>query len=76
MPDEDKAITLLQSINKEIALTLDSIKQSSKDSNTMDSAATVKLEELLNQIKQVKAHITSFMNRYNKQTKLTDYTNL
>tara|TARA_R110001583_G_scaffold24323_5_gene88834 strand:+ start:787 stop:1017 length:231 start_codon:yes stop_codon:yes gene_type:complete len=76
MPDEDKAITLLQSINKEIALTLDSIKQSSKDSNTMDSAATVKLEELLNQIKQVKAHITAFMNRYNKQTKLTDYTNL
>jgi hypothetical protein len=76
MPDEDKAITLLQSINKEIALTLDSIKQSSKDSNTMDSAATVKLEELLNQIKQVKEHITSFMNRYNTQTKLTDYTNL
>ncbi len=63
MPDEDKAITLLQSINKEIALTLDSIKQSSKDSNTMDSASTVKLEELLNQIKQVKAHITAFMNR-------------
>ena len=76
MPDEDKAITLLQSINKEIALVLDNIKQTRKDSNTMDDAATVKLEELLNQMKQVKAHITSFMNRYNTQTSLSDYTTL
>ena len=76
MPVEDKAITLLQSINKEIAQTLDSIKQSSKDSNAMDSAAIVKLEELLNQMKQVKEHITTFMDRYKKQTKLTDYSNL
>ena len=76
MPDEDKAITLLQSINTEIALVLDSIKEGRKDSNTMDSATTAKLEELLNQMKQVKEHITSFMNRYNTQTKLTDYTTI
>jgi hypothetical protein len=76
MPDEDKAITLLQSINKEIAQVLNSIKEGRKDSNSMDSASIIKLEELLNQMKQVKEHITSFMNRYNKQTSLTDYTNL
>ena len=76
MPDEDKAITLLQSINTEIALVLDSIKEGRKDSNAMDSTTTAKLEELLNQMKQVKEHITSFMNRYNTQTKLTDYTTI
>ena len=74
MPEEDKALTLLQGINKEILLVLDSIKQSRKDSNTMDSAAITTLEELQAQMIQVKDHITSFINRYNKQTSLTDYT--
>ena len=44
MPDEDKALSLLQGINKEIVLVLDNIKQSRKDSNSMDSAAITKLE--------------------------------
>ena len=74
MPDEDKAITLLQSINKEIVLVLDSIKEQRNDSNTMDSASITKLEELLTQMKQVKTHITSFMNRYDKQTSLARFT--
>lgn len=74
MPDEDKAISLLQEINKEIVLVLDSIRDERKDSNSMDSAAIAKLEEILGQIKQTKAHIISFMNRYNTQTSLTDYT--
>ena len=74
MPHEDKALKLLQGINKEIALVLDSIKQGRKDSNTMDSAHTTKLEEILAQMIQVKEHITSFMDRYNKQTSLSDYT--
>ena len=74
MSEEDKALVLLQSINKEIALILDSIKNNRKDSKPMDSAATAKLEELLEQIKQVKEYTTSFMNRYNKQTNLTQFT--
>ena len=74
MSEEDKALVLLQSINKEIALILDIIKNTRKDSKPMDSTTTAKLEELLEQIKQVKEHTTSFMNRYNKQTNLTQFT--
>ena len=74
MPDEDKALSLLQGINKEIVLVLDNIKQSRKDSNTMDSASITKLEELLNQMEQVREHTNAFINRYNKQTSLTQFT--
>tara|TARA_R110000803_G_scaffold90584_2_gene158063 strand:+ start:6526 stop:6756 length:231 start_codon:yes stop_codon:yes gene_type:complete len=73
MPDEDKAIQLLQSINKEILSTLTTIKEKRNDSNTMDSATTAKLEEIQGQMKQVQTHILTFMNRYNKQTSLNDY---
>jgi hypothetical protein len=74
MSDEDKAISLLQEINKEIVLVLDSIKDGRKDSNSMDSASITKLEQILGQIKQTKTHIISFMNRYNKQTSLARFT--
>ena len=73
MPDEDKAIQLLQSINKEILSTLTTIKEKRNDSNTMDSATNAKLEEIQGQMKQVQTHILTFMNRYNKQTSLNDY---
>ena len=74
MVAEDKAIQLLQSINKEIATTLNSIKEQRNDSNSNDTAYTAKLEEILGQIKQVKGQILTFMNRYNQQTSLTDYS--
>ena len=74
MVAEDKAIQLLQSINREIATTLDSIKEQRNDSNSNDTAHTAKLEEILGQIKQVKGQILTFMNRYNQQTSLTDYS--
>ena len=73
MPDEDKAIQLLQSINKEILSTLTTIKEKRNDSNTMDSATNAKLEEIQGQIKQAHTHILTFMNRYSKQTSLNDY---
>lgn len=74
MPDEDRAIKLLQSINKEILSTLTTIKEKRNDSDTMDSAANAKLQEIQGQIKQVQTHILTFMNRYSKQTSITDYT--
>ena len=56
VPDEDKALELLRGINREIVLVLDNIKQSRKDSRPMDSASITKLEELLNQMEQVREH--------------------
>jgi len=73
MSDEDRAIELLQSINKEILSTLTSIRNNSNDSNTMDSADTAKLQEIQGQMKQVQSHILTFMNRYSKQSSLNDY---
>ena len=75
MSSEDTALELLQSINKEIVSTLASIKEERKDSNTMDSASTIKLQEILSQMKQAKNHILTFMSRYQKQTSLTHFAN-
>ena len=74
MPDEDKAIQLLQSINREIATTLNGIKEHRTNSTTTDAGHTAKLEEILGQIKQVKGQILTFMNRYDQQTSLNDYS--
>lgn len=73
MTDEDRAISLIQSINREIAAILSSIKSKSADTNSMDSAASIKLEEILAQLKQVRTHTNTFINRYSKQTSLTNY---
>lgn len=73
MSSEDKALELLRSINSEIVSTLASIKEKRNDSNTMDSASTIKLQEILSQMKQAKNHILTFMNRYDKQSTLTQF---
>ena len=73
MTDEDRAISLIQSINREIAGILSSIKSKSADTNSMDSAASIKLEEILAQLKQVRTHTHTFINRYSKQTSLNNY---
>tara|TARA_R100001377_G_scaffold76884_1_gene53949 strand:+ start:459 stop:680 length:222 start_codon:yes stop_codon:yes gene_type:complete len=73
MTDEDRAISLIQSINREIASVLSSIKSKSDDTDTMDSAASTKLEEILAQLKQVRNHTNTFIDRYSKQTSLNNY---
>ena len=73
MQDEDKALDLLQAINKEIVSILSNIKSKRKDLKQMDIADITKLGELTQQMQQIKTHITNFINRYDKQTRLDDF---
>ena len=73
MHSEDKALDLLQGINREIVSILSDLKANKSDLDSMDSASNTKLEELLDQIKQVKSHIDSFIRGNSKQTTLDNY---
>mgnify|MGYP006206177913 FL=1 len=73
MQSEDKALDLLQGINREIVSILSDLKANKSDLDSMDSASNTKLEELLDQIKQVKSHIDSFIRGNSKQTTLDNY---
>ena len=75
MSSEDKALELLQGINKEIVVILSDIKAKRKQLKEMDIASITKLGELGQQLQQVKSHINDFINRYDKQTSLTDFDN-
>jgi len=75
MSSEDKALELLQGINKEIVVILSDIKAKRKQLKEMDIASITKLGELGQQLQQVKSHINDFINRYDKQTTLTDFDN-
>tara|TARA_S200002703_G_scaffold106116_1_gene92057 strand:+ start:2501 stop:2728 length:228 start_codon:yes stop_codon:yes gene_type:complete len=75
MSSEDKALELLQGINKEILVILSDIKAKRKQLKEMDIASITKLGELGQQLQQVKSHINDFINRYDKQTSLTDFNN-
>ena len=75
MSSEDKALELLQGINKEIVIILSDIKAKRKQLKNMDMASITKLGELGQQLQQVKSHINDFINRYDKQTSLTDFDN-
>ncbi len=73
MQSEDKALELLQGINREIISILADLKANKTDLDSMDSASDTKLQELLNQMKQVKSHINTFIRGNAKQTTLDNY---
>lgn len=73
MQSEDKALELLQGINREIVGILADLKANKTDSDSMDSASNTKLQELLNQMKQVRSHINTFIRGNAKQTTLDNY---
>jgi len=73
MQSEDKALELLQGINREIVSILADLKANKTDLDSMDSASNTKLQELLNQMKQVKSHINTFIRGNAKQTTLDNY---
>ena len=73
MQSEDKALDLLQGINREIVSILSDLKANKSDLDSMDSASNTKLEELLDQMKQVKSHIDSFIRGNSNQTTLDNY---
>ena len=73
MQSEDKALELLQGINREIVGILADLKANKRDLDSMDSASSTKLTELLNQMKQVKSHIDSFIQGNSKQTTLNNF---
>jgi len=75
MSSEDKALDLLQAINKQIVIILSDMKAKRKQLKEMDIASITKLGELGQQLQQVKSHIDSFINRYDKQTSLKDFDN-
>ena len=75
MSSEDKALELLQGINKEIVAILSEMKAKRKQMKNMDIASITKLGELGQQLEQVKSHINDFINRYDTQTSLTDFDN-
>ena len=73
MQSEDKALELLQGINREIVGILADLKANKTDLDSMDSAGDTKLQELLNQMKQVRSHINTFIRGNAKQTTLDNY---
>ena len=73
MQSEGKALELLQGINREIVGILADLKANKSDLDSMDSASSIKLTELLNQMKQVKSHIDSFIQGNSKQTTLNNF---
>jgi len=73
MQSEDKALELLQGINREIVGILADLKANKTDLDSMDSASNTKLQELLNQMKQVRSHINTFIRGNAKQTTLDNY---
>jgi len=75
MSSEDKALDLLQAINKQIVIILSDMKAKRKQLKEMSIADITKLGELGQQLQQVKSHIDSFINRYDKQTSLKDFDN-
>lgn len=75
MSSEDRALDLLQAINKQIVIILSDMKAKRKQLKEMDIASITKLGELGQQLQQVKSHIDSFINRYDKQTSLKDFDN-
>lgn len=77
MSSEDKALQLLQAINKEIATILSEMKAKAKKlgMKNMSIADITKLGEIGQQLQTVKNHINDFMNRYDKQTSLKDFNN-
>ena len=73
MQSEDKALELLQGINREIVGILADLKANKTDLDSMDSASNTKLQELLNQMEQVRSHINTFIRGNAKQTTLDNY---
>ena len=73
MQSEDKALELLQGINREIISILADLKANKTDLDSMDSASDTKLQELLNQMKQVRSHINAFIRGNAKQTTLDNF---
>lgn len=73
MQSEDKALELLQGINREIVDILADLKTNKDDLGSMDSASNTKLQELLNQMKQVRSHINTFIRGNTKQTTLNNF---
>ena len=73
MQSEDKALELLQGINREIVGILADLKANKTDLDSMDSASNTKLQELLNQMKQVRSHINTFIRGNANQTTLDNY---
>ena len=63
MSSEDKALELLQGINKEIVIILSDIKAKRKELKNMDIASITKLGELGQQLQQVKSHINDFISK-------------
>ena len=73
MQSEDKALELLQGINREIVGILADLKDNKTDLDSMDSASNTRLQELLNQMKPVRSHINTFIRGNAKQTTLDNY---
>ena len=75
MSSEEEALKLLQGINKEVIEILAEMKTKRKQMKNMSIADITKLGEIGQQLQQVKSHINDFINRYDKQTSLTDFDN-
>jgi len=75
MSSEEQALKLLQGINKEVIEILAEMKTKRKQMKNMSIADITKLGEIGQQLQQVKSHINDFINRYDKQTSLTDFDN-
>ena len=75
MSSEEEALKLLQGINKEVIEILAEMKTKRKQMKNMSIADITKLGEIGQQLQQVKSHINDFINRYDKQTSLTDFGN-
>lgn len=73
MVSEDKALELLQGINKEIVTIISEMKAKRKQIKNMSIAEMTKLGEIYQQLQTVKSHINDYIDRYDKQTSLTDF---
>lgn len=75
MSIEDNAIKTLRVIFKEITETLDDMKEKRKDSRPISSEDTAKLKEISDLLKKTKKQIIQYINRFNIQTSLDQFSN-
>ena len=73
MLPEDEAIKLLQEIYANIDSALLEIKQNRKQMNGVDTETMAKIKDFQDKSNKIHSSIKQFINRYDKQTKLTDY---
>lgn len=73
MSSEDKALELLQGINKEIVTIISEMKAKRKQMKNMSIAEMTKVGEIHQQLQTVKSHINDYIDRFKTQTSLTDF---